>query len=310
LSAQPRVLVTGATGFIGRHLTAALGNAGYEVQGVVRNGAAAPEVDKVWPSLGLISGDLAGVDTVFHLAGLAHAGARGAERQALFNVNVDQTVNLYRQAVQAGVRRFVWLSSIKVLGDSSEQPLTIAAPYAPGDDYAASKTAAEKQLLAESGGATRLCIVRPPLVYGVGVQANFLSMLRYALGGWPLPLKSARAPRAWLSVHNLVDFLMHLAQAEALAERSIWHIRDAEETPVTDMLERMARCAGRHVRQWPLPPGVGMALAGLLGKRDVAARLFLPLQVDMSETQSSLHWQPPMPQQQAIEEVVAWYMTL
>lgn len=308
MSAGPNVLVTGASGFVGRHLTPGLTAAGCAVQGVVRDQNTAPELQKVWPSLGLIAEDLASVDCVFHLAGLAHAGAQGADHHALLNVNVDQTVNLFRQAVQAGVRRFVWLSSIKVLGDQSDRPLPVTAPYAPADDYAASKTAAEQQLLAEPAGGTQLCIVRPPLVYGEGVQANFLSMLGYALSGWPLPLKSAVAPRAWLSVHNLINLLLHMREAE-LPDQSIWHVRDAEETSVANMLSCMARCANRDLHLWPLPPGLALALASLIGKHDMAARLFQPLQVDMSATQSMLGWQPPIPQQQAINEVVAWYLT-
>ena len=310
-----RVLVTGANGFIGRHLTPAVHAAGHRTEGVVRmavpgetlNGQG--ELHKVWPSLGLIADDLAGVDCLFHLAGLAHAGARGADRQALFHVNLDQTVNLYRQAVRAGVKRFIWLSSIKVLGDSSTSPLAVGAPYRPGDDYAASKAAAEQQLLSEPAGNTQLCIVRPPLVYGVGVQANFLRMLRFALSGWPLPFKSATAPRAWLSVHNLVDLLLALGRAEGLPGQSIWHVRDAEETAVTDMLALMAGCAGRGLQQWPVPPGVAMWAARLVGKGDMAARLFLPLQVDMTETGAKLQWQPEVAQSQAIEEVVQWYQT-
>ncbi len=309
----PTALVTGATGFIGRYLVPALSDAGFDVQGVVRNGAAAsasashPALQKQWPSLGLIADDLAGVDTVFHLAGLAHAGAQGADPQALYNVNVDQTVNLFRQAVQAGVQRFVWLSSIKVLGDSSSEPLPVSAPYAPGDDYAHSKVAAERQLMDEECGATRLCIVRPPLVYGPQVQANFLRMLHWALSAWPLPLRSARAPRAWLSVHNLVDLLLTLARVEQLPQQSIWHVRDAEQTAVTEMLSLIAASAGHPLRQWPLPPGLGLTLASVIGKRDMAGRLFLPLEVDMSQTLAELPWQPPVAQRQAIQEVVAWY---
>ncbi len=310
-----RVLVTGANGFIGRHLTPALHRAGHQTEGVVRvaSTAAAQDVHdalyKVWPSLGLIADDLAGVDSLYHLAGLAHAGARSADRQALFHVNMDQTVNLYRQAVQAGVKRFIWLSSIKVLGDSSPNPLPVNAPYRPGDDYAASKMAAEQRLLTEPAGQTQLCIVRPPLVYGVGVQANFLSMLRYALCGWPLPFKAATAPRAWLSVHNLVGLLLSLGRADGLPQRSIWHVRDAEETSVSAMLTLMAAHAGRRSHQWPLPPGLAMALARLVGKGDMAVRLFLPLQVEMSETAAQLHWQPEVAQSNAIEEVVQWYQT-
>ena len=305
------VLVTGANGFVGRHLVPALHEQSHQVMGVMRTDDAtiAERLTHTWPTLGLIADDLRDVDTVIHLAGMAHAPAQGADRAALFNVNVDQSVNLYRQAVAAGVRRFIWLSSIKVLGDRSAGPLSVDAPYLPGDDYAASKVDAEKCLLAEPAGDTALCIVRPPLVYGPGVKANFLSMLRYATSVWPLPLASALAPRAWLGVHNLVDLLLHLLENELVVEPRIWHVRDAEESSVRDMLELIATQAGHKLKLWRCPPALAMGGASLIGQGARAARLFEPLQVDMQQTESLLGWQPPHSQAQQIEETVGWYQS-
>ncbi len=304
-------LVTGASGFVGRHLAALLNKNGWQVQGVVRNPGLDTFLAQTLPDLSAAGRALqqTPVDVVFHLAGLAHAGAQGADRDKLFRVNVDQTLELYRQAVAAGVRRFVWLSSIKVLGDTSPHALSIEAPYHPGDDYARSKMIAEQQLLAASSGNTQLQIVRPPLVYGVGVQANFLSLLRVAAAPWPLPLKSASAPRAWVGVHNLCAFLLHLATQSGAEHQQIWHVRDTEQVSVAQMLGQIRELMSRPERLWPFPSKLALSLAKLVGRAEMAQRLFLPLPVDVSETQRLLGWQPPFTQTQELQKVVLWFRT-
>jgi len=305
-----RLIVTGASGFIGQHLLRELSSLGVAVEGVVRAEVAVDlPLSRVWPSLSLIAADLEGVETVVHLAGLAHGRVHHAQPGDLFKVNVDQTVNLFRQAVAAGVKKFIWLSSIKVLGDASNVPLGVGASYQPGDQYAKSKVAAERQLLAEPKGGTQLCIVRPPLVYGPEVKANFLSLLGVASSGWPLPLKLACAPRAWVSVRNLVDFLIAVMHADSLSADSIWHVRDAEESSVSQMVQAIARHGGRSTLQWPLSPRIATLLGRCLGKQATVERLFSPLRIDMSETTDRLGWVPPQSQQESIEEVVLWYLT-
>lgn len=284
--------VTGANGFIGAHLVRALGEAGWQVERPARDIALNKRVD-----------------AVYHLAGLAHARARGVGEAEMFAGNVDRTLASYRRAVEQGVGRFVWLSSIKVLGDSSPEPLKVDAPYRPGDVYARSKAAAEEALLAEPCGDTDLCIVRPPLVYGPGVGANFLSLAKAALSGWPLPLQSAIAARAWVGVHNLVDLLMLLAQRETLPEPRVWHVRDDEQSSVREMIALLAAAAGRPVRRWALNPTIALAAGKLVGRKDAAARLFLPFPVDMTPTTDVLGWRPPHTQAREIDEVIQWYLT-
>ena len=200
-----RALVTGASGFIGTHLVTHLRNEGWQVETVKH--------DTLQRGLAM-----EGTSTVFHLAGLAHAGAKGSDRPRMFTANVALSTALYKRACDAGVNRFVWLSSSKVLGDTSSVPLAECAPYRPGDLYAESKVAAEEALLELSCADTRLCIVRPPLVYGAGVGANFLALLRVAVSNWPLPFASAVAQRSCLGVNNLTDFLLTLACADELGE--------------------------------------------------------------------------------------------
>lgn len=290
-----RACVTGANGFIGGHLVPALQAADWAVVPLARDE--------------LATAQLSGIDTLFHLAGLAHAGAQGADREHMFEVNVNQSVNLYRAAVAAGVRRFIWLSSIKVLGDVSASPLSADAPRHPGDDYAQSKAAAEEALLNEPRGETQLCIVRPPLVYGPNVQANFLSLLRAANSPWPLPFKSARAQRAWLGVDNLVDLLLVLANSPAAGEQAIWHVRDAQESSVGELLATLRNIQGRPPGLWSVSPEMALRLGRMFGRAETASRLFEPLRVDMQATERLLGWQPPVTQNQALKQVMAWYQT-
>ena len=286
-------VVTGASGFIGSHLVPALQGLGWMV---------------VTPERGQAAQALAAADTVFHLAGMAHANAQGGSEQDLLRVNVEDTLTLYRQSVAAGVGRFIWLSSIKALGDVSDRPFTPNDTPAPGDAYGHSKAAAEAALLAEPPSDTALHIVRPPLVYGPGVKANFLSLIRFACSPWPLPLAGATAPRAWVGVNNLIDLLLRLASDPAVAS-AIWHVRDAEQTSVRDMLLHIGDLWGRRPRLFALPEGLLMAGAGLLDRRDMAQRLLCPLQVDMQATQSVLGWQPPLSQMEELTRVVTWYRT-
>jgi nucleoside-diphosphate-sugar epimerase len=284
-------LVTGASGFIGTHLCAALRGLGWHVAIAARGHRR----------------DLSGVDAVFHLAGIAHAGVAGADSDTLRRVNVDATVELYEQARVAGVGRFVWLSSIKVLGDVSQRPLRIDDRPAPQDDYARSKTLAEEALLATAAGASDLCIVRPPLVYGPGVRANFYQLMAWSLKPWPLPLGSAQAPRAWVSVNNLVELMVRLADP-ATPTQPLWHVRDNEERSVADMVRLICSAAGKQARLWPLPGNVARFAGAAVGRKGWATRLFSPLQVDMGETVTRLGWTPAHDQTSEIQRVVSWYL--
>lgn len=289
-----RVWITGATGFIGSHLVPLLEQHDWAVQ--------AP------PRTSLEALPFAAGDVVIHLAGMAHANVtHGPPANALQVSNVELTETLYDHAAEAGVAHFVWLSSIKVLGDESSVPLTVDHPYAPGDEYAESKARAERALLSACRETTPVSIVRPPLVYGPGVQANFLSMLKWSQSSLPLPLGKARAPRAWLSVHNLVAMIRRLI--EKPAETAIWHVADDEQTCVADMLKQLAAAGGRKAHVWPVPLKLVRSALRLAGRGEQADKLLAPLPVDDSQTRSLLGWQPPVTQIEALQEVVSWYQT-
>ncbi|MEQ8693458.1 MAG: NAD-dependent epimerase/dehydratase family protein [Pseudomonadales bacterium] len=300
--------MTGSSGFIGGHLVAALRTRGWQVSEVSRaaQGTGRADFSQVQTAM------LADVDVVFHLAGLAHAGAVQRDQAELMQVNATATREIFAACMAAGVSRFIWLSSIKVLGECAAEPLVVEAPLAPKGAYAESKAAGERALLDAAAQlapqADRLAIVRPPLVYGAGVKANFRALVKWGLSGWPLPLAQVRQRRAWVAVENLISLLLALANQD-LHGQVVWHVADDEQTSVSDILYSIARLGNKHSRQWPLPIGVLRALARAAGQADMAQRILEPLRVDVSQSKTLLGWQPVMTQEQALEEVVRWYQT-
>lgn len=300
--------MTGSSGFIGGHLVAALRTRGWQVSEVSRaaQGTGGADFTQVQAAT------LADVDVVFHLAGLAHAGAVERNQAELMQVNATATREIFAACMAAGVSRFIWLSSIKVLGECAAEPLVVEAPLAPEGPYAQSKAAGERALLDAAAQlapeADRLAIVRPPLVYGPGVKANFRALVKWGLSGWPLPLAQVRQRRAWVAVENLISLLLALANQD-LHGQVVWHVADDEQTSVSDILYSIARLGNKHSRQWPLPIGVLRALARAAGQADMAQRILEPLRVDVSQSKTLLGWQPVMTQEQALEEVVRWYQT-
>ncbi len=282
-------MVTGVSGFIGQHLAPALVRSGHSVTSVSRSD---PE------------SDLAGAECVIHLAGLAHDNVGQSAGDELIAVNARETLALYQRACTAGVRRFVWLSSIKVLGDEATTPLRTDSPCNPQDLYAESKAEGERLLAETEVDATTLTIVRPPLVYGTGVKANFRALLDLSLARWPLPLGGARAPRAWVSVRNLVDFLIHLVDANE-PPSGIWHVRDEHEASVAEVIAQIRDAAGQPIRLVSVNPDMLYKVMTLAGREAQAQRMLRPLRVDMEETIRS-GWNPPFRMEQEIREVVEW----
>ena len=308
--------MTGACGFIGGHLLRHLQSTGWQVKVLSRDaprlnkpGASPQTLSSLPAELALLSSQkdwseaLESCDVLFHLAGIAH---RQASEESLREVNELATLKLARAASEAGVPAFVWLSSIKVLGEISDQPLPVTAVQAPADRYAASKAAAERGLWELAPDSqSRISIVRPPLVYGPGVKANFLALLslaRLALRGLPLPLGQARAPRSLLGVTNLCDFLLRVAEAG----EGVLHVADAEDLCVAQVLQLL--CQDKGIRLWNLPAGTMRNLLSLVGKQDIYTRLYEPLQLDTSVSFPALDWQPPMSSGQLLQETMSWFL--
>jgi len=312
-----RALVTGARGFIGSALCERLRQSGWDVRAVARwdsvdhdRGAIRCD-DLAAVSPARLDDWLDGVDVVFHLAGRAHREDRGSEieRYELYRRdNVATTRLLFPAAQRNGVRRFIYLSSIKVLGDTSEVPLAPTDEPDPQDVYAQSKLEAERYLEgARWQGDTKVTVVRPPLVYGPGVKGNFASLLAAVARGWPLPLGRADAPRSLIARSNLID-LLTIASEDTVNWR-ILHARDDGDCTVCELVTLMARSFGRSPRLVSVPRGIVRFATALAGRRASFERLFEPLVIADDETRQALGWTPALPQANAIDEVIQWWRT-
>lgn len=220
--------------------------------------------------------------------------------------NVDGTLNLARQAAAAGVKRFVFVSSIKVNGESTLPGRAFAEAEAPNpqDAYGLSKYEAERglrQLSADTG--MEVVIIRPPLVYGPGVKANFSSLMRSVQRGWPLPLGAVYNQRSLVSLSNLVDFIVTCI-THPKAANATFLVSDGQDLSTTELVRGMAQAAGVPARLLPVPVWALQAGASLLGKGDAVQRLCGNLQVDISKARSLLGWVPPVSVEEGLRRVM------
>jgi UDP-glucose 4-epimerase len=310
----PRVLVTGATGLIGRQLLVAA-PAPFVLRAALRSsGALTPTADMTVVGNIDASTDwtlaLEGVTHVIHLAARVHVmHPTDADRAAFEQTNVLGTERLARAAAQSGVERFVFLSSIKVNGERTRgSPFTPDDVPAPADDYGRSKLEAERRLTriaAES--PMSVAIVRPPLVYGPGVQANFLRLLGFAERAVPLPLASVQNARSLVSVWNLCDLIWALLTRPSPA-RGVFLVDDGRPISTPELIRALARAMGRPVRLFPMPRGALRWLATLSGHAGEFERLCESLLIDSSATRAQVPWTPPLTLQQGLERTARWYL--
>jgi len=303
------ILVTGATGFVGQALCTELSRRRMDYRPVSRNSRPG------FTAIGAIDGQtdwsdaLAGVDTVMHLAARVHVMNESvADPLAAFRaVNVNATVNLARQAAGAGVKRFIFLSSIKVNGEETAagKPFSASDVPHPEDAYGRSKLEAEEALLdiaAETG--MEVVIIRPPLVYGPGVKANFASLMRWAARPFPWPFGAVRNRRSLVYVGNLVDFMLLCANLSSVGNR-IFLISDGEDLSIGQLIAKLSLAAGRKAWMLSVPPALLEGLAALLGRRAAAQRLLGSLQVDIGETHVLTGWSPPYSVEEGLTATVA-----
>jgi nucleoside-diphosphate-sugar epimerase len=292
--------ITGAGGFIGRNLTSALTRRGHSSTGWGRASGwfdlAAPPIDadRAWIK------QLQGTDVVIHLAGRAHVqeGASAAEAELHRRINFEGTVRLARAAQAAGVRRFIFISTAKVFGEGEGGPYTAQSPANPQDAYAQSKWQAEQALLELAGaGAMEVSIIRPPLVYGPGVGANFARLVRLASLPLPLPLASIDNRRDLVGIDNLVD-LIGVCVDHPGARNATLLCSDGEPYSLADLITHIRAAQGQPRRLFPLPAGLIAALARAAMGPAAASRLLSDFQLDISATRAALGWRPPstMPQ--------------
>ena len=310
--AVAKILITGANGFVGRVVCETLRLRHHEIVPTTRARVQPSDVPIGDLSLKTDWGNaLNGCDAVIHLAARVHVmtESKSGSLAAFRLINVDATLNLARQAIDAGVRRFVYVSSIKVNGEStSANPFSPFVVPDPLDAYGISKYEAEIALrdLAQQTGL-ELVIVRPPLVYGPGVRANFLRLLQFVHAGLPLPLSAIRNKRSMVAVENLADLLIVCCVHPAAAGNTLCVSDDADlSTP--DLLRMLAKAMGKPARLFSLPASVVSFIATLAGRSQEASRLLDSLQVDITSTKSLLGWHPVISVQDAIDKTVADFL--
>lgn len=304
------VLLTGASGFVGKAVLEGLLSRDYSVVAALRNAPSTPDSRVAVARFETLDGEtqwhaaLAGVETVIHSAARVHVmNDTEADPLAAFRkVNVEGTLNLARQAVNAGVKRFVFVSSIKVNGEGTEKgrPYTADDVPAPADPYGVSKMEAEEGLRAlsrETG--LEVVIIRPVLVYGPGVKANFLAMMRWLDKRIPLPFGAIDNRRSLVALGNLADLVITCVNHPGAANQTFL-VSDGEDLSTTGLLQRMAAALGRRAMLLPVPSSVLELAAGLLGKRSLSQRLCGSLQVDIEKTRTLLGWTPPISVDQAL----------
>ncbi len=303
-----RILVTGASGFVASTLLAkraedlkfvALSRRPVVIGGVESQIGGDLSAHTDWLPF------LKGIDAVVHLAGRVHirppqdAAAYAAE-------NCEGTLKLARDAVEAGVSRFIFLSTAKVLGDESgDAALDESAPVRPKDLYAASKLAAERGL-AQLGSKLHVTILRPPLVYGPGVRANFFALLSAVARGIPLPFESIRNKRSLISAANLASAIMACLRAPTGPLRT-FHVTDGAPVSTPDLVRAMAFALGKPARIFPFPPRMLEFCGAILGRRETVARLTRSFEIDDGAIRNHLGWRPCQPFEAGIAATALWF---
>ncbi|UCA10519.1 UDP-glucose 4-epimerase family protein [Aeromonas enteropelogenes] len=293
------VLVTGANGFVGKAVCEHLLGLGSNVKGAVRSvpfasyQVQAPSLtaDANWTA------QLQHVDVVVHCAARVHVMSDIAKDPlaAFRAVNTEGTLNLAQQASDAGVKRFIFISSIKVNGEHTEpsKPFDENVQSPPQDPYGLSKYEAEEGLMllaAESG--MEVTIIRPPLIYGVGVKANFASMIRWVRKGVPLPFAELKNARSLLALPNLCDFIAH-AIVHPAAINQIFLVADPVPVSTSQLLTEIARAEGRSARLFYIPPSIIKMLGKVCGIESKLQRIYGSLEMDTRKAQTRLQWHAP-----------------
>jgi nucleoside-diphosphate-sugar epimerase len=307
-----KTLVTGAGGFVGSAVCSEMERRGMDHVPAVRSGRNGrySVIGDIGPDTGWRDA-LRGCDAVLHVAARVHQmNDTASDAMALYrSVNVDGTINLARQAEAAGVRRFVFVSSVKVNGEASVgKPFSADDIPSPTDAYGLSKWEAEQQLLAMPRSSMEIAIVRPPLVYGPGVRANFLQLMKIVRLGFPLPFGAIDSARSLVGIDNLVDFLILCLHHPGAAEKT-WMISDQRDVRLPELVRMIAAAMGKPARLLPVPPWLLTTGAGLIGKMPMMRRLTDPLLVDARPATLKLAWLPPVTMETGIRRTVQHFLS-
>lgn len=303
------ILITGANGFIGQQLTNVLLDHGYSLLSVLRLGASFNARSNVnikrlycFDEAHLRTIDFTGIECVVHLAAKAHVSHDDKINSLeLFRIaNVESTLNLARLAANAGVKRFVFLSSIGVNGTSNNKPFCVTDEPAPSEPYAWSKLEAEKglrQIALDTG--IEVVIIRPPLVYGANAPGNFGRLIKLVQKDFPLPLGAIFNKRSLVGLDNLIDLIVTCV-SHPKAGNQTFLVSDDHDLSTTELLNMMAKAAGKRSRLVPIPVGWLKFTTKLIRKQAVIDRLCGNLQVDIRPTKETLDWVPPISVEEGI----------
>ncbi|MFN7085993.1 MAG: UDP-glucose 4-epimerase family protein [Burkholderiales bacterium] len=317
-SLNSSILVTGAAGFVGAALCHALADAGHAVRRALRDPVPAPPHRRMQDvAMGEIGPEtdwqaaLSGVDCVIHLAARSHVlRETTADPLAAYRrINVLASERLAQAAAAAGVRRLVFMSSVKVNGElTRHKPFGEADPPAPQDAYGISKMEAETALRGVAAATgLELVIVRPPLVYGPGVKGNFLRLLDLVARRVPLPLAAVRNRRSMIFLGNLVDAI-GVAALDGRAAGNTYLVSDGEDVSTPDLIRAVAGALGVPARLFPFPVPLLELGATMLGKNAEIERLTGSLQIDSSRMRRELGWRPRFSFAQGLEQTARWYL--
>ncbi|MBF0557319.1 MAG: NAD-dependent epimerase/dehydratase family protein [Nitrospirae bacterium] len=314
-----RVLVTGANGFVGRALCDALLKNGHYVRGAVRSKEKVFHAGGIdFCSVGDIGPDtewrgaMEGIDIVVHLAGRAHITNKAEidGDKLLQEIDSIGAERLGHAAAKAGISRIVYLSTVKVCGDRTEdRPFTEIDLPRPADTYGFFKMKAEEALRHIGGKeGTEIVIVRPPLVYGPGVKANFLRLLDIISHGFPLPFALVDNSRSFIYLGNLVDAIVICVEHPSAAG-NIFLVSDGRDVSTPQLIRMIAAAMGKRARLVPVPAALLSILGRLTGKRAEVERLTGSLRIDSSKIRKTLNWGPPFTMEEGVHETVKWYMS-
>ncbi|EJY5652443.1 SDR family oxidoreductase [Vibrio cholerae] len=312
------ILLTGSTGFVGTNLVKSLTlKSDYIVKSAVRH--AVNKDDGLLFEVGDINAStdfelpLKNTTVVVHCAARAHVMAdKEAEPLTLYReVNTAGTVNLAKQAIDSGVKRFIFISSIKVNGEGTLVgcPFKTEDNHAPEDDYGLSKSEAEKQLVAlAKDSSMEVVIIRPTIVYGPGVKANFASLMRLVSKGIPLPFGSiTQNKRSLVSINNLVDLIVTCIDHPKAANQ-VFLVSDDHDVSTAEMVRELAIALDKPTWQLPVPIWCYKLFGKLFGKSDIVDRLTGTLQVDISHTKETLGWKPPQTLQEGFKQTAQAFL--
>lgn len=312
----PGVLITGATGFVGSALCARLGRIGIRHRRALRH-FAEPASEDIAP-VGDIGSNtdwraaLQGISSVIHLAGRAHVmHESGSNPLAAYReTNVEGTRRLAEAAAEEGVKRFIFLSSIKVNGERTDmQPFLESDEPRPEDAYGISKLEAEQELTRiASESEMGITVIRPPLVYGPGVKGNFLSLIRAVHKGVPLPLASIMNSRSLVCVENLVSAIT-TCLGDARAAGQTFLVADGEDLSTPELIRRLAGALGSRLRLYRCPLGLLRIAGTATGSQASIKRLTESLQVDSSKIRRALDWKPALSVEQGLSETARWFVS-